>query len=256
MGGSRAPSISCCRMDATPITQVVNAHLDVVAPSTAQGRGAGTVSVEPLLEPAPPAVEPWCRRRSRGATGGVCLGGPGTSFSPVPRRFLLFAATRGAVRVAKLGNAMANFGVFFTAFIIGQGLGELVARGPTLVSERASWVKGSLFPLELFAPMAVGVSLYRMVPGGLLGVAAIMIGAGVLVGLGALVGFASGLGLAIIWGTALGLALSAIGVYLRDAVLAAQSSPMGLTFVSPLYVDQTTSGLLASLVTLNPLTVR
>jgi ABC-2 type transport system permease protein len=183
------------------------------------------------------------------------LGWAWNIIQPGTQALLLFAATRGAVRVPDSGNAIANFGVFFTAFIIGQGLGELVGRGPTLVSERAPWVKGSLFPLELFAPMAVGVSLYRMVPGGLLGVAAIMIGAGVLVGLGALVGFAAGLGLAIIWGTALGLALSAIGVYLRDAVLAAPIITMGLTFVSPLYVDQTTSGLLASVVTLNPLTV-
>jgi ABC-type polysaccharide/polyol phosphate export permease len=61
--------------------------------------------------------------------------------------------------------------------------------------------------------------------------------------------------LAIVWGTALGLAFAALGVYLRDAILAAPVITMALVFVSPLYVDPNSGGLFGIFLKLNPLTI-
>ncbi|MDR3638985.1 MAG: ABC transporter permease [Isosphaeraceae bacterium] len=183
------------------------------------------------------------------------LGWAWNIIQPGSQAILLFAATRGAVRVPESSSPLGGFGIFFAAFIIAQGMGEIVGRGPTLVAERAGWVKGSLFPLELLAPTAVGVSLYRIIPGGLLGVAAVAIGDGAAAGVATLVAFAVGLLLAIVWGTALGLGFAALGVYLRDAILAAPVITMALVFISPLYVDPESGGLFGILLKLNPLTI-
>jgi ABC-type polysaccharide/polyol phosphate export permease len=134
-------------------------------------------------------------------------------------------------------------------------MGEIISRGPTLITERASWVKGSLFPLELLAPTAVGVSLYRIIPGGLLGVLIVGIGSGIFAGVETLAAFAVGLALAVVWGTTLALALAATGVYLRDAILAAPILTLGAIFVSPLYIPQDSGGLTGVLLNLNPLTI-
>ena len=183
------------------------------------------------------------------------LGWAWNVIQPGSQAILLYAATRGAVRVPEAASALGGFGIFFASFIIAQGMGEIVGHGPTLVSERAGWVKGSLFPLELLAPTAVGVALYRIIPGGLLGVAAVAIGDGLPAGLATLTGFTVGLLLALVWGTALGLAFAALGVYLRDAILAAPVITMALIFISPLYVDPESGGLLGLLLKLNPLTI-
>jgi len=183
------------------------------------------------------------------------LGWAWNIIQPGSQAILLFAATRGAVRVPESTSPLGGFGIFFAAFIIAQGMGEIVGRGPTLVAERAGWVKGSLFPLELLAPTAVGVALYRIIPGGLLGVAAVAVGDGAAAGVATLVAFAVGLLLAIVWGTALGLAFAALGVYLRDAILAAPVITMALVFISPLYVDPASGGLFGILLKLNPLTI-
>ena len=183
------------------------------------------------------------------------LGWAWNIIQPGSQAILLFAATRGAVRVPESTSPLGGFGIFFAAFIIAQGMGEIVGRGPTLVAERTGWVKGSLFPLELLAPTAVGVALYRVIPGGLLGVAAVAIGDGAAAGVATLVAFAVGLLLAIVWGTALGLAFAALGVYLRDAILAAPVITMALVFISPLYVDPESGGLFGILLKLNPLTI-
>jgi ABC-type polysaccharide/polyol phosphate export permease len=183
------------------------------------------------------------------------LGWAWNIIQPGSQAVLLFVATRGAVRVPESTSPLGGFGIFFAAFIIGQGMGEIVGRGPTLVAERAAWVKGSLFPLELLAPTAVGVALYRIIPGGLLGVAAVAIGDGTAAGLATLTGFSVGLLLAIVWGTSLGLAFAALGVYLRDAILAAPVISMALIFVSPLYLDPQSGGLLGLLLKLNPVTI-
>jgi ABC-type polysaccharide/polyol phosphate export permease len=183
------------------------------------------------------------------------LGWAWNVIQPGSQAILLYLATRGAIRVPESSSGLAGFGVFFAAFIIAQGMGEIVARGPTLVAERPAWVKGSLFPLELLAPTAVGVALYRIIPGGLIGVAAVAIGGGPSAGVGTLVAFVVGLLLAIIWGTTLALAFAALGVYLRDAILAAPIITLALIFVSPLYVDPDSGGLLGVALKLNPLTV-
>jgi ABC-type polysaccharide/polyol phosphate export permease len=174
---------------------------------------------------------------------------------PGSQAVLLFVATRAAIRVPEATSPLAGFGIFFAAYIIAQGMGEIISRGPTLIAERAAWVKGSLFPLELLAPTAVGVALYRIIPGGLLGVAIVAVGAGVLGGLETLAGFAVGLLLSIVWGTTLALALAAVGVYLRDAILAAPILTLGVIFASPLYIPADSGGLLAVVLNLNPLTV-
>jgi ABC-type polysaccharide/polyol phosphate export permease len=101
----------------------------------------------------------------------------------------------------------------------------------------------------------VGVSLYRIIPGGLLGIVAVAIGDGGVAALQTLAAFAVGLVLAIIWGTTLALALAATGVYLRDAILAAPILSLGAIFVSPLYVPDDSGILAAVLVNLNPLTI-
>src|SRR5664279_5669618 len=93
------------------------------------------------------------------------LGWAWNIIQPGSQAVLLFVATRGAVRVPESTSPLGGFGLFFAAFIIGQGMGEIAGRGPTLVAERPGWVKGSLFPLELLAPTAVGVALYRIIPG-------------------------------------------------------------------------------------------
>ncbi len=116
-------------------------------------------------------------------------------------------------------------------------------------------MKGSLFPLELLAPTAVGVALYRIIPGGLLGVAAVAIGDGAAAGLATLTAFTVGLLLAIVWGTTLGLAFAALGVYLRDAILAAPVITMALIFMSPLYMNPDGGGLLGLALKFNPLTI-
>jgi ABC-type polysaccharide/polyol phosphate export permease len=183
------------------------------------------------------------------------LGWAWNVIQPGSQAILLFVATRGVIRVPESASPLAGFGVFFAAYIIAQGMGEIVGRGPTLIAERTAWVKGSLFPLELLAPTAVGVALYRIIPGGLIGVAAVALGAGVSSGLLTLVAFAVGLLLAIVWGTTLALAFAALGVYLRDAILAAPIITLGLIFVSPLYVAPETGGLLGLALKLNPLTV-
>jgi ABC-type polysaccharide/polyol phosphate export permease len=183
------------------------------------------------------------------------LGWAWNIIQPGSQAVLLFAATRGAVRVPESASPLGGFGIFFAAFIIGQGMGEIVGRGPTLVAERPGWVKGSLFPLELLAPTAVGVALYRIIPGGLLGVGAVLVGDGAAAGLATLMAFAVGLLLAIIWGTTLGLAFAALGVYLRDAILAAPVITLAMIFVSPLYVDPASGGLLGLMIKLNPLTI-
>jgi len=183
------------------------------------------------------------------------LGWAWNIIQPGSQAVLLFAATRGAIRVPEAVSPLGGFGIFFAAFIIGQGMGEIVGRGPSLVAERAGWVKGSLFPLELLAPTAVGVALYRIIPGGLLGVGAVAIGDGIAAGFATLVAFVVGLLLAIIWGTTLGLGFAALGVYLRDAILAAPVITLGMIFVSPLYVDPQQGGLLGPALNLNPLTV-
>jgi len=183
------------------------------------------------------------------------LGWAWNVIQPGSQAILIFVATRGAVRVPESTSPLGGFGIFFAAFIIGQGLGEIVGRGPTLVTERSGWVKGSLFPLELLAPAAVGVALYRIVPGGLLGVGAVAIGDGGAAGLATLTGFTVGLLLAVVWGTTLGLAFGALGVYLRDAILAAPVISMALIFMSPLYIDPESGGLLGLLLKLNPVTI-
>ncbi len=183
------------------------------------------------------------------------LGWAWNVIQPGSQAILLYVATRGAVRVPESASPLGGFGIFFAAFIIGQGMGEIVGRGPTLVSERPGWVKGSLFPLELLAPTAVGVALYRIIPGGLLGIAAVAIGDGAAAGVSTLAAFTVGLLVAIVWGTALGLAFAALGVYLRDAVLAAPVITMALIFMSPLYVDPDSGGILGLLLKLNPLTI-
>jgi ABC-type polysaccharide/polyol phosphate export permease len=174
---------------------------------------------------------------------------------PGSQAILLYFATRAAVRVPTTQSALGGFGIFFAAYIIAQGLGEVITRGPVLIAERTAWVKGSLFPLELLAPTAVGVALYRIIPGGLLGIVAILVGSGPAAALQTLVAFAAGLTIAIVWATTLALALAAIGVYLRDAILAAPILTLGAIFVSPLYISDE-SGLLATvLLALNPLTI-
>lgn len=183
------------------------------------------------------------------------LGWAWNLLQPGSQALLLFVATRGAIRVPAASSPLGGFGVFFAAYIIAQGMGEIVSRGPTLVTERAAWVKGSLFPLELLAPTAVGVSLYRIIPGGLLGVIAVAIGDGPIRGLEVLAAFSIGLILAIVWGVTLGLGLSALGVYLRDAILAAPILTLAIIFVSPLYVDPSAGGILGFALKLNPLTV-
>ena len=183
------------------------------------------------------------------------LGWAWNIIQPGSQAVLIFVATRGAVRVPESTSPLGGFGIFFAAFIIGQGLGEIAGRGPTLVAERPGWVKGSLFPLELLAPTAVGVALYRIIPGGLLGVGAVAIGDGAAAGLTTLTGFTVGLLLAIVWGTTLGLAFGSLGVYLRDAILAAPVISMALIFMSPLYIDPESGGLLGLLLKLNPVTM-
>lgn len=183
------------------------------------------------------------------------LGWAWNIIQPGSQAILLFAATRGAIRVPESASALGGFGVFFAAYILGQGMGEIVGRGPTLVAERPGWVKGSLFPLELLAPTAVGVALYRMIPGGLLGVAAVTIGDGLAAGMATLAAFSLGLLLAVLWGTTLALGFSALGVYLRDAILAAPIITLGIIFVSPLYIDPRAGGLFAIAANLNPLAV-
>lgn len=183
------------------------------------------------------------------------LGWAWNVIQPGSQAILLFVATRGAIRVPEANSPLSGFGVFFAAFIIAQGMGEIVGRGPTLIAERPGWVKGSLFPLELLAPTAVGVALYRIIPGGLIGVAAVALGAGPAAGFATAVAFALGLLLAIIWGTTLGLGFAALGVYLRDAILAAPIITLGMIFISPLYVNPSTGGLLGLALKLNPLTV-
>ena len=61
--------------------------------------------------------------------------------------------------------------------------------------------------------------------------------------------------LAIIWGTTLALGFAALGVYLRDAILAAPVITLGLIFISPLYVAPESGGLLGLALKLNPLTI-
>lgn len=183
------------------------------------------------------------------------LGWAWNVIQPGSQAILLYAATRGAVRVPEAASPLGGFGIFFASFIIAQGMGEIVGHGPTLVSERAGWVKGSLFPLELLSPTAVGVALYRIIPGGLLGVGAVAIGDGLPAGLATLTGFTVGLLLALVWGTALGLAFAALGVYLRDAILAAPVITMALIFMSPLYMNPEGGGLLGLALKFNPLTV-
>lgn len=183
------------------------------------------------------------------------LGWAWNIIQPGSQALLLFGATRGAIRVPEEASPLGGFGIFFATYIIAQGMGEIVSRGPSLVAERAAWVKGSLFPLELLAPTAVGVALYRIIPGGLIGVGAVAIGDGAAAGLATLIAFAVGLLLAIIWGTMLGLAFSALGIYLRDAILAAPIITLGMIFVSPLYVDPGSEGILGLALKLNPLTV-
>jgi ABC-type polysaccharide/polyol phosphate export permease len=183
------------------------------------------------------------------------LGWAWNIIQPGSQAILLFVATRGAVRVPESTSPLGGFGIFFAAFIIAQGIGEIAGRGPTLVAERAGWVKGSLFPLELLAPTAVGVALYRIIPGGLLGVGAVAIGDGAAAGLTTLTGFTVGLLLAMVWGTTLGLALSALGVFLRDAILAAPVITMALIFISPLYIDPEGGGPVGLMLKLNPVTV-
>jgi ABC-type polysaccharide/polyol phosphate export permease len=134
-------------------------------------------------------------------------------------------------------------------------MGEIIGRGPTLITERATWVKGSLFPLELLPPTAVGVALYRIIPGGLLGVAAVAIGTGVGAAAQTLAAFAVGLVITVIWGTTLALALAAIGVYVRDAILAAPILTLAAIFVSPLYVADDSGALAWMALNLNPLTI-
>lgn len=183
------------------------------------------------------------------------LGWSWNLIQPGTQALILFTATRGALQIQGAATPLAAFGIYLTAQIISQGMGEIVSRGPSLVVERPGWVKGSLFPLELLAPTAVGVSLYRIVPGGLMGIACVLIGGGFGEAGMALAAFALGLVLAILWGTALGLAFASVGVYLRDAILAAPIITMGLTFVSPLYVDPNADGLFGFARNLNPLTV-
>jgi lipopolysaccharide transport system permease protein len=196
-------------------------------------------------------VETQIARRHRRSL----LGWAWNIIQPGSQAVLLFVATRGAVRIPESTSPLGGFGLFFAAFIIGQGLGEIAGRGPTLVAERPGWVKGSLFPLELLAPTAVGVALYRIIPGGLLGVGAVAIGDGAAAGLTTLTAFTVGLLLAIVWGTTLGLALAALGVYVRDAILAAPVISMALIFVSPLYLDPEDTGLFGLLLKLNPVTI-
>ena len=184
------------------------------------------------------------------------LGWAWNLIQPGSQAVLLFVATKGALRVpGGSGSDLAGFGIFFAAFIIAQGMGEIVNRGPALVTERPAWVKGSLFPLELLAPTAVGVALYRIIPGGLLGVAIVALGNGPAAGLTTLISFVLGLALAIVWGTSLALAFAAVGVYVRDAVLAAPILTLGMIFISPLYLDPAAGGVAGLLVRLNPLTV-
>lgn len=182
------------------------------------------------------------------------LGWAWNVIQPGSQALLLFGATRVALRVPEGMSGIGGFGLFFAAFIIAQGMGEIVTRAPSLVSERPAWVKGSVFPLELLAPTAVGVALYRIVPGGLIGIGAVAIGDGPAAGVITLASFAVGLALALIWGTTLALGLAALGVYLRDAVLAAPIITLGIIFISPLYVDPEAGGLLAIPLALNPLT--
>jgi len=183
------------------------------------------------------------------------LGWSWNLIQPGSQAILLYVATRVALRVPETGSPLAGFGIFFAAFIIAQGMGEIISRGPMLVAERAAWVKGSLFPLELLAPTAVGVALYRIIPGGLLGVGAVAVGAGIPSGVQTVAAFGVGLLLAVVWATTLSLALAAIGVYLRDAILAAPILTLGSIFVSPLYVPEDSDGLLGIALNLNPLTV-
>ena len=118
-------------------------------------------------------VETQIARRHRRSL----LGWAWNVIQPGSQAVLLFVATRGAVRVPESASPLGGFGIFFAAFIIAQGMGEIVGRGPTLVAERPGWVKGSLFPLELLATTAVGVALYRIIPGGLLGIGAVALAA-------------------------------------------------------------------------------
>lgn len=183
------------------------------------------------------------------------LGWTWNVIQPGSQAVLLYFATRSAIRIPETSAPLAGFGTFFAAFIIAQGMGEIISRGPTLVAERAAWVKGSLFPLELLAPTAVGVSLYRIIPGGLLGVAAVTVSGGLAPGFTVLLAFLVGLAIAVVWATTLALALAAIGVYLRDAILAAPILTLGAIFVSPLYVSPSAGGLASLAVNLNPLTL-
>jgi lipopolysaccharide transport system permease protein len=182
------------------------------------------------------------------------LGWAWNVIQPGSQALLLFSATRAALHVPPGLSGIGGFGVFFAAFIIAQGMGEIVSRGPSLVAERPGWVKGSLFPLELLAPTAVGVALYRIIPGGLIGIAAVAIGDGIGSGLATLLAFVVGLAMAIVWGTTLALGFAALGVYLRDAILAAPIITLAMIFISPLYINARGGGLLAIAVALNPLT--
>lgn len=190
------------------------------------------------------------RRNRRSLLGWVWnLVQPGT------QALVLYLATRGAIQIPATESPIAGFGIFFAAQIIAQGMGEIVTRGPTLVAELPGWVKGSLFPLELLPPQAVGVSLYRVVPGGLLGVACVLLGGGPVDAAATLAAFAVALLLAVVWATAIGLVMAAVGVYLRDMLYLAPIITLGLTFVSPLYVDPGADGWFGLARNVNPLTV-
>jgi ABC-type polysaccharide/polyol phosphate export permease len=183
------------------------------------------------------------------------LGWSWNIIQPGSQAIMIFAVTQGVIRVAEGTTPLGSFGYFFVALILAQGVGEIAARGPTLVTERPGWVKGSLFPLELFAPIAVGVALYRILAGGLVGLLCVLIGEGVAPALETLAMFALALILAMISGAAIGLMLATVGVYVRDAALAAPVISMYLTFVSPIFVASSASDILTVFVLLNPVTM-
>ncbi len=176
------------------------------------------------------------------------LGWAWNIIQPGSQAILLFAATRGAVRVPESTSPLGGFGIFFAAFIIGQGMGEIVGRGPTLVAERAWLGEGVALPARAAgAHRRWGRALPdhpgRPARGGRRGDRRRHWRPAWPRSLA----FTVGLLLAIVWGTALGLAFAALGVYLRDAILAAPVITMALIFVSPLYLNPEGGGLLGLL---------
>lgn len=149
--------------------------------------------------------------------------------------FTLIFGTVLKARWAGTGDNLDFALVLFAGLLVFGVFGECLGRAPSLVTQRANFVKKVVFPLEILPWVSVGVALFNFAVGLIVWVAfwVAMNGA-----IHWTILFIPLVMLPIVFvGAGVGWLLGALGVFLRDLDQAVAPASMAILFLSPVFFD-------------------